>query len=1485
MGSAARTHASQVDEADEVSTDTVSVVEAPAVPSAAVAVPGRMRVGAADDHAEKSADQMADAALSRLSSLSAGPQASHDQHSHGPGCDHVRRSVAPRTPSSEPAVPSADPGPVGFAGGELDGDTEAKIKSSLRRGSPLAAPVRREMETAFGHSFDSVRVHDDPAAAGLNQAVSARAFTTGKDIYFGAGQYRPGDPDGQRVLAHELAHVVQDSDSHNASGVSVGRLFDFLKKKSPAQIEADAAKAVAKKQEADAAKATKVAAKSDKSAVAQAIRDNAADVAARQKRAVTAGVAPALGSSPEQAQTNLSALQAGKRKAPQDLATSLSSRDRASAPGASAPAHLAALHRPVPLPEKDITLKQSLTGASGRGELLPPSAAGNLDRLDANKFREQLAPKAWVGKAEADPEIVLKGAADSPGSARSAGGSAENLSALAAARTSGAAVGLVGSKTSMVTGTARENLDLLQAARDRNPDADTHVTLSGSKTAMGADSGEKLASLNAGRVRDQTQDIHNPLATSLTATGGEASGKLAALQSGRARNPADDTHVVLAGSKTGTSPGASAGRLETLNRGRLRDPEQDTHIALSGSKTTSAPAAPGNLAELQRGRTRDVEAGIALGASPTGTAAPKAGSNGSAAGNLGLLAQGRSRRDEPAEEDIVLAQSMTTKVKTAHEGASAADHLGRLAGSRAARDAELRAATIAASKQTLKDTDKAQKTERQENLAGRAAVGAEIEADQGPDSATSARANELHAEMETLLASELAAVTRIGKEKPKLSSDEVLEQAYQEVWMAASLSKAMKAVRPNRKTEAARLAWATRAEMAKEAIGGDASKPTELAPLGSLLRKRVERMFEEIETEFDAIRAKPAYAQLPDDAVRRQAKRKVLARQTEDDRKLYPTDEALISQAQIDARARLRLRPTPPAATKKDAVDTVLDLAAPDGLVAGIAQGVIGAASAATGAAGSKADKALNPSSAPTSLAERVPGGVGDMLKKDRLADESLASGKRSGLAAPSNKSAETLATQGMGQVKDVFMDVLTAAASARIFFESLASTHQDKSPRNIKKSTQSMADSLSALTSAADNTAKLAGTISSEVVDAITSICPVFSLVKSITTLVSKILEVADVGERMSSVNQQLQDAYARKSPKGLDVLVYPLLGVQSSFVKKLEMVVWEAGESVINFSTSVASLVTAGGFGVPAAIDASTKVLSALHSFGHFVATEVLTYITLDARADTANALEGAAEHQMKNDPASAVNNIIMAARKGSAPAIKFVEDFGVTPEQLQSEKIVNLAAPILKAMGKDADPKTAYAKFKEGLSAAGAMGKKWSETGTMAAERDELDGKAGLAFDLGITSRGILWRLQMMMRRQPKHERSMKKNQVRIGKNLAMASKRTAKEDAAEKERQKVMNRMTVGAFAAGEFMGMCGGVNLAEEPSAQQLLVFAGQMVGKSDDVILAASKNQANSEPFRNIMTKILEDRAMTKAKIASGAKPEASSAGPAPSGA
>nr|MCU0491966.1 DUF4157 domain-containing protein [Chloroflexaceae bacterium] len=87
----------------------------------------------------------------------------------------------------------------------------ARVRQQLGPGQPLEGGVRNRMEPALGADLGRVRLHTDGKAAGLARGLGARAFAVGNHVAFGAGHYQPGTLIGDALLAHELAHVVQQS--------------------------------------------------------------------------------------------------------------------------------------------------------------------------------------------------------------------------------------------------------------------------------------------------------------------------------------------------------------------------------------------------------------------------------------------------------------------------------------------------------------------------------------------------------------------------------------------------------------------------------------------------------------------------------------------------------------------------------------------------------------------------------------------------------------------------------------------------------------------------------------------------------------------------------------------------------------------------------------------------------------------------------------------------------------------------------------------------------------------------------------------------------------------------------------------------------------------------------------------------------------------------------------------------------------------------
>lgn len=146
-----------------------------------------------------------------------------------------------------------------IAGGECDG-CSTKAGGVLRRkaagsghasgvppvvgevlsspGSPLDRGTREFMESRFNHDFSRVRVHADSRAAESASAVSALAYTVGRHVVFAEGRYAPQTSQGRTLLAHELAHTIQQGEGSAAGGLTLGAVDDSFERAADAAADA-----------------------------------------------------------------------------------------------------------------------------------------------------------------------------------------------------------------------------------------------------------------------------------------------------------------------------------------------------------------------------------------------------------------------------------------------------------------------------------------------------------------------------------------------------------------------------------------------------------------------------------------------------------------------------------------------------------------------------------------------------------------------------------------------------------------------------------------------------------------------------------------------------------------------------------------------------------------------------------------------------------------------------------------------------------------------------------------------------------------------------------------------------------------------------------------------------------------------------------------------------------------------------------------------
>jgi hypothetical protein len=159
----------------------------------------KLTIGAVNDPLEHEADKAADHVMRMtdpgMKLTAAPPRLSRKCAACEEDNAHMQRQPAGPAPQ---AASGAAPGPL--------------VQDTLSRpGQKLDPATRAFFEPRFGRSLDAIRVHTDERAAASAQAVGAAAYAVGPQIVFGANRYQPGTAAGRHLLAHELAHTIQQS--------------------------------------------------------------------------------------------------------------------------------------------------------------------------------------------------------------------------------------------------------------------------------------------------------------------------------------------------------------------------------------------------------------------------------------------------------------------------------------------------------------------------------------------------------------------------------------------------------------------------------------------------------------------------------------------------------------------------------------------------------------------------------------------------------------------------------------------------------------------------------------------------------------------------------------------------------------------------------------------------------------------------------------------------------------------------------------------------------------------------------------------------------------------------------------------------------------------------------------------------------------------------------------------------------------------------
>lgn len=798
-------------------------------------------------------------------------------------------------------------------------------------------------------------------------------------------------------------------------------------------------------------------------------------------------------------------------------------------------------------------------------------------------------------------------------------------------------------------------------------------------------------------------------------------------------------------------------------------------------------------------------------------------------GNDIFFGAGRFAPETPAGEQVlaheiahVLTEGGSTtrrlfgKKKTPEEKAAKAA---------AKREEEAKAVRAKQSKKTEKTEQAGLKESRKEGVAGREALTTELydttnDAPQAPVSgkvndaghvplgkdATGARMDDMHQRFEKALLREQEVFNQLKAKKLGGSDEKRAEIAYDQVWKGEFND--LKAVRPPRETAAERLVIQVRQARNEGEMANSAADEEKAVLKVKMLPKDVEAAYERMVTHRNGLmKADPKRSEvLAQDEAYELIKKGMPVK---DQALLPPKDGALDQAAFAAAEGRVAARdkqakrdaatieenlmlldPAKRAGAEKkpEATSETLDTVKGVGKGVGLGKTIInGAGGGIAGLVGSKQDKKLRADQGVVKNKEfttYVPGfidqGTGEAVRSGMRADKQLATGQRAFKEQSLPQSDATKAKFGIGQVTGILSGLMTAVESAFQMVKSAEAAWTTKDPYEALKATKAGAVGLDGLVSVAKNSADLAKLIDSGVSEGVKQVIPGLDIAASALAMVRGVTEVASAGMRQRETDLSMFEARAGSGEK-VNVMVYPLMKVSQVYTKHLEQQCWSLGVSIINFSTSVAQVASAGGFGVPAAIKAATAVIDNLHKIAHYIASKLLNQMAKTAEKESAVMhLEGGAEDELKKHPKMAVDGIIMKAAAGDKTAQKFLANYRIdgkpiTPDYVTQIKprpvkpfnpkakpdgkeeqtsndalLLKIRAVVLAGMDTNADPQSMFEDLKKKAApvtgALGGLSEAWAETDELAKDRNK-QAKEGKLGDNRKTDRGLGWRIKQL------------------------------------------------------------------------------------------------------------------------------------------
>lgn len=690
--------------------------------------------------------------------------------------------------------------------------------------------------------------------------------------------------------------------------------------------------------------------------------------------------------------------------------------------------------------------------------------------------------------------------------------------------------------------------------------------------------------------------------------------------------------------------------------------------------------------------------------------------------------------------------------------------------------------------------------------------------------------------------------------------EEAADRAYQQVWMN-STDDEIRAVRPPRETAAERLV----SEVTKFRTGaGNRQNMNASAERGTLLPKAMEELYERFVVVFDSeVKAGKSES----DAELTAASTVWTTENLKGLSDRPKTGSPLDLQARDDARRRVRVMGAPEgekgldklsAIGQKvqggfDTVAPVLNLVSAVTNAGGLNQSVDmrNADSAAAGFAGNDYMEYKSGNTSEGNQATELLANVGgaDIQQIMQTHQQVELGVKRVDLGAVSN-STTTLVGQGFGAVTSMLGDIISGANGAIVFVKAVQKAHSTGDPHDIAAAARVGADALASFNSSAKSASTFATVLNPDVTTAVAHVVPGLDIAAAALGIISGTMSMVGTGMRVQSTQLALNSAHLAMTGGRPNVLIYPLLRVEQSYVKTLEQNTWSTIKAVSDLGASIAQLATAGGYGVPAAYKAATNLLTLLHNVGHMIADDVLTRLAKKSQQHSTAVLEGSAEERLQRDPAMAVDGIIVAAINRNAIAQLFLSNFTVGTERIDSTMLgkmtPNAAAPgdetlflkiravLLDSMGNDVDPTYTYEKFAQSAgSVIGSVKKhtvdKFAKTGELAEGRNNQDAVSGVDGD-----RGLGWRMKMMFTREHQLERKLK--------------------GLAAQQRFGPAGPLDDGMWCR------CGTEQLPKNPTDAQKRWFQGVIEAASDEVLRKSMADPANPREWQDLYFDELQHR-------------------------